>query len=209
MLDIIHRGVIMKKNYEVQLPENYKEIYSIDAKSKKTGTIFTLLSLIILVVIMGICMLPIFINKVKIETGELYKILIAYVVFFVSMIGYIICHELVHGIAYKALTKQKLTFGLSWSCAFCGVPNIYCYRKTALIALVAPLITFTIILLPLTIVLYFISPIYYLISSFILSLHLSGCIGDIYMTILLLTKYKSPNALIKDTGPKQTIYLND
>ena len=72
----------MKKNYEVQLPENYKEIYSIDAKSKKTGTIFTLLSLVILVVIMGICMLPIFINKVKIETGELYKLLIAYVVFF-------------------------------------------------------------------------------------------------------------------------------
>ena len=198
----------MNKNYEVELPENYKEIYSLDATDKKVGMKFTLSSFAILAVVMLICLIPIFVNKVQINLSLSYEVIIAYVVFFVSMFAYVVLHELVHGVAYRALTKQKLTFGMSWSCAFCGVPNIYCYRKTALIALVSPLITFSIILVPLTIFLYFVSPIYYLISSFILSLHLSGCIGDIYMTFLLLTKFKSKTILIKDTGPKQTIYLD-
>ena len=123
------------------------------------------------------------------------------------MFLYIILHELVHGIVYKALTKQKLTFGLTWSCAFCGVPNIYCYRKTALYALAAPLTVFSIILIPLTVYLYFVNPVYYLMSAFILGLHLGGCCGDMYMMWLLLARFKSNKTLIKDTGPAQTIYI--
>jgi hypothetical protein len=38
-------------------------------------------------------------------------------------------------------------------------------------------------------------------------MHLGGCCGDIYMTWLLLTRFKSPKTLINDTGPAQTIYV--
>ena len=143
----------MKKNYELELPNNYEEVYHIDAKSKRIGVIFTIASLVILVVVMGICIIPLLLDKnVSFSFDE--SIFGPYFVFMLVMVVYIILHELVHGIAYKALTKQKLTFGLSWSCAFCGVPNIYCYRKTALIALVSPLIVFTLIFVPVTILLY-------------------------------------------------------
>lgn len=198
----------MNKYYEKELPSNYELIYSIDAKSKKIGIIFTIVSLAILLVVMGICIIPLLINKVSIEINRgSTDLLIAYVIFMVALFLYIILHELVHGIVYKALTKQKLTFGLTWSCAFCGVPNIYCYRKTALYALAAPLTVFSIVLIPLTVYLYFVDPIYYLMSAFILGLHLGGCCGDMYMMWLLLARFKSNKTLIKDTGPAQTIYI--
>ena len=199
----------MEKYYEKELPQNYKLVYSIDATSKKVGLIFTLAAFIILVIVMGICIIPLVINNIDLIERNDPKYAVTSFIFVIAMLLYIVLHELVHGLAYKALTKQKLTFGFSWSCAFCGVPDIYCYRKTSLIALVAPLITFSIILIPLTIMFYFIDPIYYIFSSFILALHLSGCVGDIYMTILLLIKYKSPTTLINDTGPKQTIYIEE
>lgn len=198
----------MNKYYEKELPSNYELIYSIDAKSKKIGIIFTIVSLAILLVVMGICIVPLLINKVSIEINRgSTGLLIAYVIFIVALFLYIILHELVHGIVYKALTKQKLTFGLTWSCAFCGVPNIYCYRKTALYALAAPLTVFSIVLIPLTVYLYFVDPVYYLMSAFILGLHLGGCCGDMYMMWLLLARFKSNKTLIKDTGPAQTIYI--
>ena len=127
----------------------------------------------------------------------------------VSMIAYIVLHELVHGIAYKSLTGEKLTFGMSWSCAFCGVPNIYTYRRTALISLTAPLIVFSVIFIAIAAVLYFVSPIYYLIVSFLFGLHLGGCSGDIYVTILFLTKFKDKSTLMKDTGPEQFFYVKE
>ena len=195
----------MNKNYELELPQNYDLIYQIDAKSKKVGVIFTVVSLVVLFVVLGIAVIPL-IGNFNVELADT-KYLYAYLVFMVTMCAYIVLHELVHGIAYYGLTKQKLTFGLTWSCAFCGVPNIYCYRKTALIALVSPLIVFTLVFVPLTIWLYFIDPIYYLMSAFVLGLHLGGCCGDIFMTYLLLTRFKNKKTLIKDTGPAQYIYL--
>ena len=128
----------MNKNYELELPQNYDLIYHLDARNKKVGIIFTVVSLVVLLVVMGVAVIPL-IGNFNVELTDV-KYLYAYLVFMLVMCVYIVLHELVHGIAYYGLTKQKLTFGLTWSCAFCGVPNIYCYRKTALIALVSPLI---------------------------------------------------------------------
>ena len=122
------------------------------------------------------------------------------------MIAYIILHELTHGAVYKALTKEKLRFGITWSAAFCGVPDIYTYRDTALKSLGAPLVLFSVILIPLLIWLYRVDAGWYLVAGVIFSLHISGCIGDLYMTALFLTKFKDPATLMRDTGPEQWIY---
>ena len=53
----------MKNNYELELPNNYEEVYHIDAKSKRIGVIFTIASLVILVVVMGICIIPLLLDK--------------------------------------------------------------------------------------------------------------------------------------------------
>ena len=108
---------------------------------------------------------------------------------------------------YITIYSPSTSIGLSWSCAFCGVPKVYTYRKTALIALVSPLIVFSVVLIALTVALYFVSPIYYLMSAFLFGLHLGGCCGDIYVTLLFLFKFKDKRTLMRDTGPEQFFYV--
>ena len=201
-----------EQNFERELPAGYKQALYINAKDPKFGIIFNLIALAVLAVVMVLAFLALRLGgklSSDILDMEYAQLLIAYAVFFGSMIGYIVLHELVHGAAYKSLTGEKLTFGLSWSCAFCGVPNIYTYRRTALISVVAPFALFTLLMLPLLIILYFVSPLYFLIVAFIFGLHVGGCSGDLYVLYLLMFKFKDPKVLMRDTGPEQYFYVPD
>lgn len=201
-----------EKNFERTLPAGYKQALYINAKDAKFGIIFNLIALAVLAVVIILAVLLLRLGgklTSDILDMEYVQLMVAYVVFFGSMVAYIILHELVHGIAYKTLTGEKLTFGLSWSCAFCGVPNIYTYRKTAMISVIAPFAVFTVLLLPLLVLLYFISPLYFLIVAFIFGLHAGGCSGDLYVLYLLAVKFKDKRVLMRDTGPEQYFYVPD
>ena len=201
-----------EQNFERDLPAGYKQALYINAKDAKFGIIFNLIALAVLAVVMVVAFLSLHLGgklSLDILDMEYPQLLIAYAVFFGVMIGYIVLHELVHGIAYKGLTGEKLTFGMSWSCAFCGVPHIYTYRKTALISVVAPFAVFTLLMLPLLVILYFISPLYFLILAFIFGLHVGGCSGDLYVLYLLTVRFKGKNVLMRDTGPEQFFYVPD
>ncbi|MBR2930494.1 MAG: DUF3267 domain-containing protein [Clostridia bacterium] len=197
-----------EKSFERELPTGYKEALYINAKNLGFGLIFNLIALLVLAGVMALAFLSLGWGEKTLELeADPIGMMIASVVFIAAMIGYIILHELVHGLAYKALTGERLTFGLSWSCAFCGVPDVYTYRRTAIIAVTAPLVSFTVLFIPLLIALYFLSPLYYLLTAFLFGLHLGGCSGDIYVFLLLMTKFKSKSTLMRDTGPEQFFYL--
>lgn len=196
----------MKENsFERELPQGYRLALKVDAKSKKFGIIFNLIALLIFIVVMAAAVFFLVIGKKTFEIPE--RFFVAWFIFMVSMIAYIVLHELVHGLVYKIFTGEKLTFGLSWSCAFCGVPNIFTYRRTALFAVSAPLIVFTLIFIPVLVMTYCLSPLYFLLSSIIFGLHLGGCSGDMYIMYLFLFRYKDKNALMNDTGPVMTLYV--
>ncbi|MCM1131432.1 MAG: DUF3267 domain-containing protein [Roseburia sp.] len=195
----------MSKNYEKILPEGYNEIFHIDAKNKKTGLVFTLFSLVLTILPLAILLLIYFCTK-EFEFELSYKTSLYLLALAIAMILYIVLHELVHGIAYKALTKQKLTFGISWSCAYCGVPNIYVYRKASMIALIAPFTVFSLLFGSLVIWFYFLDGALFFLMSLLFSIHVGGCVGDLYMFTLFLFKYKDKILLMKDTGPEQFLY---
>ena len=151
-------------NFEKELPEGYKQALYINAKSAKMGLLMNFIALIVLIIVMVLACLSLklydqpLIKKLNNLDVEYHSTLISMFVFLFSMIAYIVLHELVHGIAYKKLTNEKLTFGLSWSCAFCGVPNIYTYRKTAIISVLAPFVFFSIVFIIILVILYFVNP---------------------------------------------------
>lgn len=116
-------------------------------------------------------------------------------------------HELVHGITYKIFTGSKLTFGLTLTVAFCGVPDIYVRKKASIAALIMPFTVFSIIFIALIIGLWFVSPLYGILSGAIFAIHLGGCVRDLHWTLLYLTKFKHCNTLMRDTGPKQWLYI--
>ncbi len=192
------------KNYETALPEGYKEAMHINAKDLKVGIIMNLLALIPVVIFMVaavlLMMLPSYEADTEFDYGGLLMFAILYII-------YIVLHELTHGAAYKILTRQKLTFGLTPTVAFCGVPHIYTYRKAALIAICAPFAVFTVVFGALTAVMYFSNTWLYIVSALLFSVHFGGCIGDLWLTFLLCAKFKDPRVLMRDTGPEQWIYV--
>ena len=195
-----------EQNFERELPASYKQVYRLNAKDAKTGIIINVIAFVVWVFVMILAVAARWICPPDSFFVDYDNFIITSVVFIAVLLAYMILHELVHGIAYKGYTGEKLTFGISWSCAFCGVPNIYTYRKTALVAVAAPLVVFALILIPATVILYFIDPIYYLLSACLFGLHLGGCSGDIYVMYIFLFKIKDKKALMKDTGPDMTVY---
>ncbi len=187
------------KTFERELPENYTLVKTVDANGKKLGI---LLNLIAVLVTAGIAVGGYFLFRPKFRGLGIYRPLI----FAAVVLAYIVLHELTHGLAYKLLTKQKLTFGMTLTVAFCGVPEIYVYRRPALVALLAPFTVFTLVFGALTIFLP--NPIDQFLSCIALGLHLGGCSGDLYVTGLLTFKLRG-KVLIQDTGPKQTFYIEE
>jgi hypothetical protein len=198
-----------KKTFEKELPEGYCEVFHFNAKSIKVGIIFNLIALVVLIAVMAVgrwIYVAAGTPAPRISLDGIWHS-VAMLGFLAVMLLYIVLHELVHGICYKRMTGERLTFGISWSCAFCGVPNIYTYRKTSIIAASAPLILFTVMLVPMCAALMFVHPYLYMLGLFLFGMHLGGCGGDFYFVWILLFKYKSPDALMRDTGPEQFIYL--
>ena len=76
-----------------------------------------------------------------------------------------------------------------------------------MIAVVAPFAVFTLLFIPILILLYFVSPLYYMIMAVVFGLHLGGCGGDLYVSYLLISKFKNNNTLMRDTGPEQFFYV--
>lgn len=189
-------------NFCEQLPEGYREVYHLNAKAKKTGLILSVGSLVMALAVI----LPCLLTTDDILDESLAFNLIALLVCCALIIGYVVAHELVHGAAYKLLTGRKLTFGITLTVAFCGVPDIYVSRRTALIALLAPFTVFSLLFSALAAGLYFVNHTYYAAVILVLGVHFGGCIGDLYMTCLLLFKYKNKLLLMRDTGPEQFIY---
>lgn len=190
----------MQSTFESELPEGYHVIYEVDANNKKTAVLLNIVAL----AVTAICIYLSFLTVRPINFFDEYS-LARSVIFIAAMLVYIVLHELVHGAVYKILTKQTLTFGLTLSVAYCGVPNIYVYRRTALIALLAPFVIFIpVFLLP---AIFLPDAWDKLYSLILLSLHLSGCTGDIFDVLLYLFRFKDNTTLMRDTGPKQTFYV--
>ena len=192
----------MKKTFESTLPEGYREALLIDADELKFSILMNLTALALMIVILVI-VLP----MLRLPSFSVFfsfsKLLLPVLLLF----AYIVGHELVHGIAYKLLTGQKLTYGFKLTVAFCGVPDIYVYRRTALVSLLAPFTVFTLLFGGLTMFLH--DPAWRVVFAFMLAIHIGGCVGDLYDTLLYLFRCRSPDTLMNDTGPAQTFYVKE
>ena len=200
------------KSFERDIPEGYSLSLYIDARQKKFGIIFNCIALLVLALVAAIAIIPLAVGgklDLLFEESDPLVEIGGFVAFILLIILYTVLHELVHGAAYKLLTREKLTFGMSWSCAYCGVPHIYVYRGAALVAVCAPLVLFTLLFLPLTVWLYSVDAMLYMAAATFLGLHLGGCSGDAYVLLLLLFRFKCKKTLIRDTGPEQFFYTRE
>lgn len=194
-------------NYYKDLPQGFTENYCIDAKKFRVAVVINILGAFMMLAAGVVLFLAKFgINGFP-EIGEesTLSTIIALLIVVVGYIVYIIAHELTHGACYKLLTKQKLTFGMTLTVAFCGLKEGYVNKKTALISVLAPFVVHSLWMLPVV----FLVPNPMIVSAFIVlfAFHFGGCIGDLWVTSVLLFKYSGKNVLMCDNGPRQKFYV--
>ena len=198
------------KTFERELPKGYKLEEVIDATHGKFAAKFVISSSLMLIVVLGFLALPFLLDSSRSISYE-YLISEECSLYFFGgcmlSIVYTILHELVHGAVYKKYTGEKLTYGLALTCAYCGVPKIFVYRKPAIAAAIAPFVLFTIVLIPVLAICYFYSTGFYIAIGVLFALHFSGCAGDLYATFLFATKYKDNCVLMNDTGPRSAFFV--
>ena len=192
-------------NYYKELPQGFTESYCINAKKASVGILLNVVGGLIALAIIAVCYLA----KFGLRYYPLYeenptKLLLALFVCFVSIILYLVVHELTHGAAYKLLTKQKLRFGLTLTVAYCGLKEGYVNKKTSLIATLAPFVLHGIWM----IVAICLAPadVWAIMLILLFSLHFGGCIGDLWVTCVLLFKFSGKAVLVNDDGPCQRFY---
>ena len=195
------------KHYELQVPSDYKIDKVINCEKQSTVFILTLFNFIIsaALIVAGMFISFSLNDNIENQFDGFYAFL--GILFLISFVIIIIAHELIHGLFYKIFTKQKLTFGITLSAAFCGVPHIYVRKKAMLITCLAPCVIFSFVFLILMII--FFNSLYYILFVVLFAVHFGGCVGDIYCAILFIFKYKNKDILINDTGLKQSIYVKN
>ena len=193
------------KTFEKTLPNGYRQVCQVDAKDRKTIRVINVINILLFLSVAILLTV-----LVKHRTGAyVYEIfgtgIKQYIILIGILILYVIAHELTHGLAYHSLTKQKLTYGISPFATFCGVPEIYTYRQTALVATLAPFIIFSVLFAFAFVISPFAWKAVWIIA---LSTHVGGCTGDLWVAGLLLFKYRDPSLLVNDTGLTLTLYAN-
>ncbi len=197
------------KHFEEKLPENYRLVKTVDATKAPFAVVFNLLSLVMMVGSFAVLYFAfgtdVSLIKEQFLTLPDFTKILALLLLVVGFIVYIVLHELVHGVVYKAFTKRKLTFGVTMTCAYCGVPDVFVYRTASLCALLAPFVIFSIAFI---VPMFFLqNTVWFLLLAALFAMHFGGCVGDLYITVLYVFKFRDGKTLMRDTGPVQTFYL--
>ena len=196
------------KHFEEKLPENYRLVKTVDATKAPFAVVFNLLSLVMMVGAFAVLYFAfgtdVSLIKEQFLTLPDFTKILALLLLVVGFIVYIVLHELVHGVVYKAFTKRKLTFGVTMTCAYCGVPDVFVYRTASLCALLAPFVIFSIAFI---VPMFFLqNTVWFLLLAALFAMHFGGCVGDLYITVLYVFKFRDGKTLMRDTGPVQTFY---
>ena len=191
------------KRFE-NLPDDYREIYSIDLQRDKKMSLIVNGLAIVIAVLLAIPMnlvVP-FYTMFNLENG-LKDMLIKYGVLIALMIVYMILHEIVHGIAMKICGTRKVKYGFTGLYAFAGSEDFYDKTSYIFIAL-APVVLWGVIL---GIVNCFVPIGWFWIVYLIQIANISGAAGDLFVTIKFSLLPK--DILVQDYGVAMKVFSKE
>lgn len=181
----------------LKLPEDYKEVLSVDlANDKKTWALLNGSHILILItgLFMGHKLFPDIITIRTILNQNYFLFMIANFI----QIG---IHELIHGLFIKITSGFKVDYGFSLSYAFAGNKLAYFDKKSYLVIAMSPAILIGSFI---HILLMTLPDSYFLFFFMLQLLNIGGGVGDYYVSYLTL---KMPdNTLVNDSGTIMTFY---
>lgn len=184
-----------------ELPNDYGEYASVNLQQdKKLALFINVIALLIgaLMVVPACLIVPI---STLLETDDDFVgFLIHMAVLLVSMVAYMILHELVHGIAMKICGTKKVKYGFTGMYAFAGSDDYYDKKAYIFIAL-APVVFWGAVLAVVNI---FVPTEWFWVVYLLQVTNISGAAGDFYVTVKFFRFPKS--ILVRDSGTSMTVY---
>ena len=185
------------------LPSGYGEIYSLDLqKNKKTALIVNGVAVVIMVLMffIGCKIMPVF-SLFEVEDEYYLRMTcIKLIVLCISMVVYLLLHELVHGITMKLFGAKKIKYGFTGLYAYAGCEEYFAKMPYIVIAL-APIVIWGIVIF---IINCFVPADWFWIVYIIQIMNISGAAGDLYVTFKFSGFPK--DILVKDMGVSMTVY---
>ena len=132
--------------------------------------------------------------------AHLPDVVVRLIVMVLSIIGYIVLHEAVHGVAMKLCGTKRVRFGVTGLYAYAGSDDYYSKSAYIFIAL-APVVLWGIVLAVLCAVL---PASWFWIVYLVEIMNISGAAGDFFVTFRFI-QFPS-DILVKDAGVSMTVY---
>lgn len=187
------------KTYEEKVPEGYVLKRKINFKDAKTSLILNMVGAGLMFLFL-IPLLIVFTPKINADAIKLWHL----IVFTLAYLIYVTLHEFTHAVVGYALTKKKARFGTNIIFAWCHFENVYFYKMSALLTVLAPfVIYFLALLIPALLINNVLLQFYLLVF---LAIHIGGCVGDLYDTIILLFLNNSKDVLMGEVKLEQHFY---
>ena len=183
----------------LELPEGYAELRHIDLQRDRLKALLINIGamlIMVLFLILGLLLQPLSVADVL---NGLMQNFPQMLLFLLATIVYIIGHELVHGVFFKAYSGKKAKYGFTGMYAYAASEAYYTKRQFFVISL-SPIFLFGLLFLILNIVL----PQWFWFIYLLQITNLSGAAGDMYVSCLLC---KDPaDVLVQDEGISMTFY---
>lgn len=184
-----------------QLPDGYREIYAIDLqKNKKLALLVNGLAILIavLLAVPAHFAVPIF---TLFDMSQGYgAYFLRFGVLMVSLVIYMVLHELVHGVAMKLCGTKRVKYGFTGMYAFAGSEDYYGKASYIFIAL-APVVLWGVVLLVLQ---FFVPTSWFWVVYMVQITNLSGAAGDLFVTVRFSRLPK--DMLVQDYGVGMKVY---
>ena len=183
------------------LPENYKEVCSIDLqKNKKEALIVNVIGgAVSLVMYIIMEMRKPFMTWIfeKADKGQLLPALAALIL---GTVVYVVLHEFTHGITMRCLGGKQVKYGFTGMYAYAGSNEDYFPKRQYICIALAPVILWGVIFAALQILL----PEWEWVIWFLQIMNIGGAAGDLYVTAKVAGMSKT--ILVMDTGVNMTVY---
>lgn len=185
------------------LPAGYRELLKIDLQQNKRLLLLVngLSLLILLLFLIPVCFfVPLATLFEGLADGRVWPTLLRLGVLLLSLVLYVILHELVHGLFIRIFSGKRARFGFTGMYAFAG-SDCYFAKAPYLIIALAPVILLG---AALALLLLHVPPAWFWVVYIIELNNLAGASGDLYVTCRLLKLPK--DILVRDSGTAMTVF---
>lgn len=186
------------------LPDGYKEIFKVNLqKDKKIAVLINVFAMTIAVLLAVPMHFYVPITSLFNMDDGLGAYTARFVCMMVSLVAYLILHELVHGIAMKIFGTKKVKYGFTGLYAFAGSDDYYSKKSYIIIAL-APIVVWGVVL---GVINALVPKEWFWVVYFIQLSNISGAAGDMYVTAKFSKMPK--DILVQDSGVGMTVYSKE